>query len=399
MRERPVCSCPPRFSAEPKEVLRILFANFHNKGYGQPTAVFLLARALHERGHEVTVASPPASVLEQRSKHAGMATFSGARFLRLKNLISTAKDIHALRRHLIRNRPDIIHTNGSQDTWAMALARRPLSPRIPLVMSRHNSMLVHGGFSNRWLYGSALDHLVLTSSAIQAQYRSLIDQGVITTKRMTVIHPPFDLAVFDRPYDRGLLHRELSLPSDTPILGLVGRLHVDKGHRILLRALPTVLSRHPKAHTVFIGSGEPGEEAALRKEVAQAGLGERVSFLGFRPDIADITASLTISVLPTVGTDSSPTVLKEALCLGVPVVAADTGGVREVIDDGETGYVVEKHDHDGLANALVRLLDDPERGRAMALEGARRVRERFSPVACAIKHERLYERLLQRPVR
>jgi glycosyltransferase involved in cell wall biosynthesis len=380
-------------------VLRLLFANFHNKGYGQPTAVFLLARALQERGHEVTVASPPGSVLEQRSDHAGIETFSQARFLRLKNLLSTASDIRALRRHLISNRPDIIHTNGSQDTWAMALARRPLSPRIPLVMSRHNSMLVHGGFSNRWLYGSALDHLVLTSSAIQTQYRSLVDQGVITAERMTVIHPPFDLAVFDRAYDRSLLHRELSLAPDTPILGLVGRLHVDKGHRILIRALPAVLARHPRVHTVFIGSGESDEEAALKTEVTQAGLAERVTFLGFRPDIADITASLTISVLPTTGTDSSPTVLKEALCLTVPVVAADTGGVREVIDDGETGYVVQKHDHDGLAQALIRLLDDPERSHAMAQEGARRVRERFSPQACAIRHEQLYKQLLQRPVR
>jgi len=377
-------------------VLRLLFANFHNKGYGQPTAVFLLARALHERGHEIMVASPPGSVLEQRSKHAGMATFSGARFLRLKNLLSTVKDVRALRRHLLSSRPDIIHTNGSQDTWAMALARRSLTPRTPLVMSRHNSMMVHAGLSNRWLYGSAIDHLVLTSSAIKAQYRPLMEQGVITTERMTVIHPPFDLAVFDRSYDRGLLHRELSLPSDTPILGLVGRLHADKGHRILLRALSTVLTRHPKAHTVFIGNGEPDEEASLRTEVAQAGLNERVTFLGFRRDIADITASLTISVLPTVGTDSSPTVLKEALCLGIPVVAADTGGVREVIDDGETGYIVERHDHDGLAKALIRLLDDPERGRAMAQEGARRVRERFSPVACAMKHEQLYERLLKK---
>lgn len=124
-----------------------------------------------------------------------------------------------------------------------------------------------------------------------------------------------------------------------------------------------------------------------------------MSFLGFRVDIADITASLSISVLPTIGTDSSPTVLKEALCLGVPVVAADTGGVREVIDDGETGYVVPRHDHDVLASALLRLLDDPARSRAMAQDGARRVRERFSPQACAINHERLYEQLLRRPAR
>lgn len=376
--------------------VRILLANFHNKGYGQPTAVFLLARALHERGHDVTVASPPASVLEERSLGAGLKTFNGARFLRLKFLISTWRDVRALRRLLVTERPDIIHSNGSQDTWAIALARRPLAPRIPMLMSRHNSKSVHAGWSNRWLYGSALDHVVLTSAAIREQYRPLIDRGVVTDARTTVIHPPFDLDVFNRSYDRGLIQRELALPVDTPVLGLVGRLQVDKGHRILLRALPTILARHPRTHLAFIGSGEATEEAALRQEVAHAGLGDHVHFLGFRRDIAEVTASLSISVLPTIGTDSSPTVLKEALCLGVPVVSADTGGVREVIDDGETGLVVAKHDHDGLAAAIIRLLDDPARGRAMAEEGARRVRERFSPQACAARHEQLYAEQIAR---
>jgi glycosyltransferase involved in cell wall biosynthesis len=211
---------------------------------------------------------------------------------------------------------------------------------------------------------------------------------------MSVIHPPFDLSAFDRPFDRQLLHRELSLPTDTPLLGIVGRLHVDKGHRVLIRALPRIIARHPRVHVVFAGNG--GETEALRQEATAAGVERHITFLGFRRDIAQVTAALTISVLPTVGTDSSPTVLKEALCLGVAVVAADTGGVKEVIDDGETGYVVARHDHDGLGEALIRMLDDPARTQAMAAEGARRVRQRFSPAASALLHEQLYAKLLKR---
>jgi glycosyltransferase involved in cell wall biosynthesis len=213
---------------------------------------------------------------------------------------------------------------------------------------------------------------------------------------MAVIHPPFDMVEFQRPYDRSLLQRELGLPADTPLLGLIGRLDAVKGHRVLLRALGAIRARHPAVHTVFVGDGEGHEEQALRGETLAAGLGRWVHFLGFRSDIPQITASLAVSVLPTVGQDSSPTVLKEALCLGVPVVAADTGGVREVIDDGETGLVVAKNDHEGLAQALVRLLDDPGRARAMAQEGARRVRDRFAPDVCAQAHENLYEQLLAR---
>ncbi len=340
----------------------------------------------------MTVAAPPGSVLAERSRDAGMATFTEARFLRLKFLRSTWRDVRALRRHLRQDRPDIIHTNGSQDTWALALARRGLAPRIPMLMSRHNSKVVHSGLSNRWLYGTALDRVLLTSSAIAAQYRPLIDRGVLNAERMPVIHPPFDLAMFDRSYDRTLLHRELGLPATTPIIGLVGRLNADKGHRVLLRALPAILARHATVQVVFIGDGE--EEAGLRAEATAAGIADRVRFLGFRRDIAEVTACLRLSVLPTTGTDSSPTVLKEALCLGMPVVAAETGGVREVVDDGETGYVVPRHDHAALANAIIRLLDDPEGSSRMAALGAQRVRERFSPAACAERHEALYKSLL-----
>lgn len=151
-------------------------------------------------------------------------------------------------------------------------------------------------------------------------------------------------------------------------------------------------------HTVFIGSGEGSEERALREEVAAAGLQDKVAFLGFRRDIAELTACLTLSILPTVGTDSSPTVLKEALSLRVPVIAADTGGVREVIEDGRSGVVVAKHDHAGLAAAVLALLDHPERARTMADHGSSNVRKRFSPSACAAFHEQLYQQLLRHSV-
>lgn len=373
---------------------RILLANFHNKGYGQPTAVFLLARALHEAGHAVTVACPAGSVLAQRSSEAGIPVFTGAAFRALKHLRSTARDVAALRRYLREQPPDIIHTNGSQDTWAFALARVGMGPRIPLVMSRHNSKVVHEGWSNRWLYGSAIDHLILTSAAIRDQYVPLLERGVLHESGMSVIHPPFDLSQFEQERDRTRLHRELNLRPDIPVLGIVGRLNADKGHRILLRALPAILARHPDCHTIFAGSGEL--LAALREEIRAMGLEQRVSLLGFRSDIADVTSCLTISVLPTTGTDSSPTVLKEALCLRVPVVAADTGGVSEVIDHGVTGLVVPRHDHVALGQAIIDLLDDPARARSMASAGADRVRTHFAPAPCAEHHGRLYEQILQR---
>jgi len=371
---------------------RILLANFHNLGYGQPVAVFLLARALHQRGHQVVVACPKGSALAEWCQTAEMTHFTNARFLKHRHFLSMRRDVRCLHTHLTQHPPDIIHTNGSQDTWALALARRKLRTPMPIVMSRHNSKVVHTGWSNRWLYGKALDRVVLTSAAIREQYQPMLSRGILDDARFTVIHPPFDLSVFERTYDRSALHRELNLPPETPIIGIVGRLNPDKGHAILIRALPLILAKHPRLHIVFVGDG--GHRESLQTLVDATGASKQLHFLGFRLDVAEITACLTASVLPTIGTDSSPTVLKEALCLGVPVVAADTGGVREVIDDGETGFVVARHDHEGLGRAILRILDYPEDSRGMAAEGSRRVRSRFSPDACAARHEVFYEEVI-----
>jgi glycosyltransferase involved in cell wall biosynthesis len=121
-----------------------------------------------------------------------------------------------------------------------------------------------------------------------------------------------------------------------------------------------------------------------------------VRFLGFRDDIPEITAALNVSVLPSIDCDASSAVLKEALACGVPAVATSIGGATEILEDGVTGLIVPPRDPARLAAAILSLLDDPERARAMGRRGSRDVAARFTPDRLAEETLAVYEKVAGR---
>ena len=374
--------------------MKILFTNFHRDWYGQPLTVLLIARELAARGHAVTLACPAGSALARRGREVGLPVLDSVRFRKTRHKLDTLRDVRLLGRFLRDEGYDLVHSHGSQDTWSVALARRLYRLPARQVMTRCNSKRIRTHAANRWLYRDSLDHLVLSSRALERGYESFLRSGVLPPEKVQVIPHAYDTEEFCGDPQRHRVRRELGLNGE-PLVGLVGRIDRYKGHRVLLSALGEVLQRHGETRILFVGSGS--EEAPLRLEVERRGLDRRVHFLGFREDVPRITGALDVSVLPSLGVASSPTVLKEALALGVPVVAADTGGIREVVDHGETGFIVPSGDSGALAGALLLLLNDRALARRMGSLGPERMRERFSPRHCADAHEALYERLLDQP--
>ncbi len=374
--------------------LRILLANFHKKGYGQATVVRLLARALVEQGHAVLVASPPGSQLAERCAADGVATFTGADFPKTNHLWATWRDVRALRGLLADWKPDIVHSNGSQDTWSLALARWTGSARAPHVFTRHNTKAVHAGLSNRWLYGRRIASVVLAADNFRRSYAPLVASGALDAARLSVIVQPFDERAYAAQLDRGALRRLIGAAPDEPIVGVVARLHPYKGHRHLLAALPAILARAPRARMVALGDG--GEHAALKAQAEALGVAGRVHWLGYRSDSPELTAGFTVGVLPSVDGEALPTVLKEAMALGVPCVGTAIGGVPELIVDGVDGYVVLPADPAALAERIGALLLDPALAARIGGAGRDKAWSRFTPEACARAHLALYRNLLAR---
>jgi glycosyltransferase involved in cell wall biosynthesis len=150
----------------------------------------------------------------------------------------------------------------------------------------------------------------------------------------------------------------------------------DKGHIHLIKAAAALKDHYPDMVLIFAGIGP--NESLLKQQAQDLGLAGSVRFTGFRSDIAEVEAAFDVAVLPSVGCDASSASLKEAMALGVPVIASDIGGARHIINDGVTGIIVRPGQSVDLVSALRALLEDREAARSMAARAREDVARRFS---------------------
>ena len=374
--------------------LRILHLDFHRGWGGQPSRILMASREHARRGHTVAIAAPGDGELARRARDAGLTVYGAFGFHKPRRAVSLARDVARLRKVAASFGPDLLHSHGSQDTWTAALANRFGGPGIPHLVTRHNSKRVADSAANRWLYGRAIDRLVVVSGGVLERYEAFFRRGVLDRARVPVIPSSIDFARYDAPLEPGRLRGELGIDAAAPLIGQVGRLVRDKGQDVLVRAFATVLAARPAAHLVLVGTGT--QEAALHALAAETGIAERVHLLGFRNDVPDLTAALDVDVLASVDCDASPASVKEAMYLRKPVVVTDIGGLREMVEDGVTGRVVRPGDPDALARAILALLDDPAAAATMGARAREIVRTRYSLAALADAYEKVYAEVATR---
>jgi len=213
----------------------------------------------------------------------------------------------------------------------------------------------------------AAARFVVTCTAYNRGY--LADLAPAHASRIETVYHGVDL---DR-FERGETQREPDLVVS------VGTLRACKGFDDLVRAIGLLRDRGRAARLEIVGEGE--DRPTLEKLVAELGLGERVSLLGYRPQEEVVPAYHRASavVLPAHHEDhfGIPNILIEGLAAGAPVVCTELPSLGELVEHGRSGLFVPERDPVRLADAIAELLDDPERGAAMAAEGRRRVAERF----------------------
>ena len=187
------------------------------------------------------------------------------------------------------------------------------------------------------------------------------------------------------------IREEIGLEPDTPLVVAVGRLVEQKGHRYLLQAWPTVIAARPDARLLVVGDGP--WRARLAEEARALGVTDTVTFTGWRRDVPAILAAANLCAHPSLW-EGFGLVLLEAMAAGTPIVASRVSSIPEIVLDGQIGWLVPPRDRTGLAEAILRLLADPERCRAMGEAARRRVLETFSPERMVRATEAVYDELL-----
>lgn len=302
-----------------------------------------------------------------------------------------------LLRLMRRVRPHVVHTHTAKAGTLGRLAARLVG--VPIVVHTYHGHVFRGYFPpgrtrvflaiERFL-GRRTDCLLAVSETVRQELLAL---GVGSPERFRVMPLGLDLDRYLRAEaTRGSLRAELGIRPDTPVVAIVARLVPIKAHEVFLRAARLVCAALPSSQFLVVGDGERRE--ALERLTAELGLGANVRFLGWRRDLERVYADTWVVAL-TSRNEGSPVSLIEAMAAERPVVATRVGGVPDLVEDGVTGCLVPPDDPKALAEALVTLLQNPERRQVLGKAARERVIPAFVAGRLVADMDALYQDLLR----
>ena len=274
----------------------------------------------------------------------------------------------ALRRHAV----DVVFAKGKKGARLAAAATRLVGRgRVVLVLGIEGELRDRA--IDRWTWRYAVDRGMVLAEEAKDWYERIPWVG---DGKLRVLLKGVDTAALDpAAVDAAAARRAFGLPADALVVGTVGRLVWQKGHVHLLAAAQRLAAELPRARYVIVGAGE--EEPRLRAQAAAAGIGERVVFAGYRRDIPAVLAAMDVFVLPS-RRENMPQVLLEAMAMARPIVSTASIGVREVVEDGRTGFVVPPGDVGALTDRLRLLASDAGLRERMGAGARARIRDGFT---------------------
>ena len=335
---------------------------------------------LMQAGVEVVVR--PLAVMRRASMSPAGLVRTGA---------ALARDAGGLARLARARDVALVHTNTSVTLGGSAAARVASIPHVWHLRE------IYTGFERYW---PAYRRLLLSADALPCVSQATRDQ-LGDTPKARVLHD--GLALVPVRAERVPARAALELPADAFVVAILGRISSWKGQDVLIRALAAIAERDgdgdPDGKTIVLVAGDPwqGEEARLRDLralAAELGVAERVRFAGFRSDVENLYGAADVIAVPSTQPDPFPNAALEAAAAGCCVVAADHGGLPEMLEDGVTGRLVTPGDPAALAAALAALRRDPAARERLGAAAATTTRARFSPARLLEHVQQLYDGLL-----
>jgi glycosyltransferase involved in cell wall biosynthesis len=344
-------------------------------------------RAFRDAGYEVHTASAPGPF----SKQLEADGFVHHPLRHATRAMAPHRDVAAvaeLARLFRRLRPDIVHTHNPKPGIYGRLAAR--ATRVPLVVNTQHGLYAQP--TDRWtrrLPVYALERLAATCSDVEL-VQNVEDVGTlrrlrVPERKLRLLGNGVDLARFAlddaaRAAARSGVRAELGVAGGSVVIGAVGRLVWEKGYAELLEAARALLAEREDVAVVVAGPFDPDKGDPLRAEDVGAAAAAGVRFLGMRDDPERLYAGFDVYVLAS-HREGFPRSAMEAAAAGLPIVATDIRGCRQVVEHGRTGLLVPVRDPVALREAIRTLVEDPDRRRAMGEAAATKARAEFDQQA------------------
>jgi glycosyltransferase involved in cell wall biosynthesis len=308
--------------------------------------------------------------------------------------------VHRLARLVRQRRIEILHTNLSRADWvgrlAGCIARTPVVVssirNLHLEMYRAEYGRVVAALASRldrWT-GRWVDAFIALSEDVSAR---LASEGY-PRERIVLIPNSVDLeGLQDMREDPERKQRLLNLPENAIVVGTVAVFKEQKGYPYLIEAAARIRRTRPDVHFLVVGSGPKASE--IHRQIIERGLECAFVCVGQQVDVLPYLAAMDVFVLPSLW-EGMPRALMEAMAAGIPAVGTNVSGIRDLIEDGVTGFLVPAGDASSLAEAIMSMLADPVRARGFGEAARRRIQERHSASVSALRHVELYADLLGR---
>ena len=335
---------------------------------GGEAQVLGLTLALIRAGHRAELLCDPAGVLWQRARAAGVECHP----LRIHNSIDALAGLK-LRKFLGRNRYDVVHFHTSR---AHALAPFARGRARALIVTRRMDYAPNRLFAP-WLFNRAVDGVAAISPAVA----DALARSGVARDRIAIIPSGVDCERFRPPgaSERERARRELGLVPQDIAVGTVGMLEPRKGQRFLIEAVALLRGGGEAGSAIaaaapmrcFIAGGGALADA-IAAEIRALGLDDSIRMMGMVEDPRGLLWALDIFAMPSLQEGLGVAAL-EAMACGLPVIASDTGGLAEAVENGRTGIRVPVGDARAIASAIAQLAAHPDLRAAMGMAGRERV--------------------------
>lgn len=346
-----------------------------------------LARWTAREGHEVHALTRPGTLAEVKAREAELIVHTedgfNAKGLASWRALGAASRFSALLR---RERFDAVAVHRSEGMALIAyLCRRE---GVPCIRVRGDMRPVKKNPVNAWVYHNLLSAVVASNSTIASDLDERL--GI----KAQVIYGGVDERHFNPDGPNAGIKRELGLEPGAFLVGILGRMVPLKGHLHFLNAASHALRQAPEAaFVILVKSGRDPLPEVRERLKAEPYLESRVRFLGQRNDLPAVLRDFGLGVVASTGSEANCRVGLEWMASGVPLLASRVGVLQDIVDEGQTGFVVTPGRASEMAAKIVYLATRPDEAVRMGRLARQRVEERFTLARTASEFTRLTQKL------
>jgi len=286
-----------------------------------------------------------------------------------------------------KEKPDILHTwMFTSNTWGRLAG---LCLRVPAMVASERSMDLWKKpyhYFLDWILARHTDKIIFNSEKVADFYQRKLH---LSKESVKVVYNGLDTAVYRNISDTGIRFK-LGI-GDSKFVLAGGRLSPEKGLEYFLHAAAQVHQKFPDIR--FVITGEGPEREKLMQIAGNLGISNLVYFPGYVKDFAELVSSAEMVVLSSLW-EGMPNIIIEAMAAGKPVIATSVGGCKEIVHEGENGFLVQPRDPDALAKKMMLLLQKPDLCKMMGANGFLTVAAGFSLDGMVKKYEEIYDAVL-----